>query len=545
MTAGAVSRAAGTSRTASTRAGFGRLLRAEWVKFRSVRGWVIGMIVAAVLAILMGVFAGGSASIACGSGNGVVQATGRACLPYVPLGPGGEAVTDSFYLVSQPLAGNGTITVRVTALTGRHAEGNGPAQAQAGSQNQGPAMVPGLVPWAKAGLIVKASTKQGAAYAAMMVTGGHGVRMQDNFTRDTAGLAGAVSPSSPRWLRLTRSGDTVTGYDSTDGTHWTQVGTAVLAALPQTAQVGMFATAPAYLKLTQITGGDNIQTGPSVATASFSQLRLAGGWRAGGWTGLDLGNGIRADANQVDGSYHQAAGVFTVSGSGDIAPVVPGPAAGLPSATIEDGLAGLFAGLIAVLVVAALFVTAEYRRGLIRVTLAASPNRGAVLAAKSVVAGAVAFVVGLVASVICIWLTVPRQRKEGLYVLPVPAMTEVRVVVGTAAMVAVIAVFAVALGTIFRRSAAAITAGIVAIVLPFLLAVTVLPSAAASWVLRVSPAAGFAIEQSIPHYSQVIQYYAAGSGSYPLTPAAGFAVLCAWTAAALLLAGLLLRRRDA
>jgi hypothetical protein len=35
-----------------------------------------------------------------------------------PVGPGGEAVTDSFYFVRQPLAGNGSITVRVTSLTG-------------------------------------------------------------------------------------------------------------------------------------------------------------------------------------------------------------------------------------------------------------------------------------------------------------------------------------------------------------------------------------------------------------------------------------------
>ena len=50
-----------------------------------------------------------------------------------------------------------------------------------------------------------------------MVTGGHGVRMQGDYTQDTPGLAGAVSAASPRWLRLTRAGDTVTGYDSADG----------------------------------------------------------------------------------------------------------------------------------------------------------------------------------------------------------------------------------------------------------------------------------------------------------------------------------------
>jgi hypothetical protein len=31
--------------------------------------------------------------------------------PAVPVGPGGEPVTDSFYFVHRPLAGNGSITV--------------------------------------------------------------------------------------------------------------------------------------------------------------------------------------------------------------------------------------------------------------------------------------------------------------------------------------------------------------------------------------------------------------------------------------------------
>jgi hypothetical protein len=35
----------------------------------------------------------------------------------LPIGPGGEDVTDSFTFVHQPLAGDGSITVRVTALT--------------------------------------------------------------------------------------------------------------------------------------------------------------------------------------------------------------------------------------------------------------------------------------------------------------------------------------------------------------------------------------------------------------------------------------------
>ena len=48
---------------------------------------------------------------------------------------------------------------------------------------------PGLVPWAKAGIIIKAAPGPGSAYAAMMVTGSHGVRMQWNYTSDTPGPA--------------------------------------------------------------------------------------------------------------------------------------------------------------------------------------------------------------------------------------------------------------------------------------------------------------------------------------------------------------------
>jgi hypothetical protein len=47
--------------------GFGAVLHAEWTKFRSVRGWVIGMILAALLTIFLGVFAASNMNIACAS----------------------------------------------------------------------------------------------------------------------------------------------------------------------------------------------------------------------------------------------------------------------------------------------------------------------------------------------------------------------------------------------------------------------------------------------------------------------------------------------
>jgi len=523
------------------RVGFGQLLRAEWTKFRTVRGWVIGMIVAALVMVLVGLFAAGSSSVGCSSNPQGPVLTGRACLPRIPTGPGGEAVTDSFYFVHQPLAGQGSITVRVTALTGLYSSGSTRA-------GQGPlaGMKPGLEPWSKAGLIIKASTRPGSAYAAIMVTGSHGVRMQDDYTHDTAGRPGAVSAAAPRWLRLTRSGNAITGYDSADGTHWLRVGTATLAGLPGTVQAGLFAASPQHVVTSPFFGGASSQGGPSLATASFDHVGRSGGWPASGWTGAVIGGGPHASYPSQGDAYHQAGRRLVVSGSGDIAPALTGAGSGFPSATIEDHLVGAFAGLIAVIVVATMFITAEYRRGLIRVTLAASPRRGRVLAAKAIVIGAVTFAAGLAAALVAVPLGTRLSRDQGSYVLPVSWLTEVRVVAGTAALLAVAAVLVLALGAVLRRSAAAVTAGIVVIVLPYILAVaSVLPVGAADWLLRVTPAAAFAIQQSTPQYPQVTALYSPSGGYFPLAPWAGFAVLCGYAALALGLAIYLLRRRDA
>ena len=116
-----------------------------------------------------------------------------------------------------------------------------------------------------------------------------------------------------------------------------------------------------------------------------------------------------------------------------------------------------------------------------------------------------------------------------------------------AALLAISSVLGLAVGTLLRRSAGAVTAVIGAIVLPYLLATVpgILPVGAEQWLLRVTPAAGFAVQQTLTQYPQVQTVYTPGTGYFPLAPWAGFAVLCAWAAAALVLALFLLRRRDA
>jgi ABC-type transport system involved in multi-copper enzyme maturation permease subunit len=504
------------------RDGFAQLLLAEWTKFKTVRSWVIGVLAAALVIVLLGLFAAASSHAFC---------DGRACNQSVPVGPGGEAVTDSFFFVHQPLDGNGSITVRVTSLTG-------------GSTSHNPGGPAGLQPWSKAGIIIKESTRPGSAYAAMMVNGSHGVRMQYDYTGDTPGLAGRVSTVSPRWLRLTRSGDTITGYASANGAAWITVGTTSLAGLPRAVQAGLFATSPASTQVTsQRLLGSGAIVRPSLATAVFGHVSLRGIRPRGAWRGSLIGGGSAGNPVQ-GGGYHQAGGGFTVRGSGDIAPAVAG--AGTSGQTIEHSLVGAFAGLIALAVVAAMFITAEYRCGLIRTTLTASPRRGRVLAAKAAVIGTAAYVAGLAGAASAVLLGGRLLRDNGHFIYSVPLLTEVRVVAGTAAVLAVAAVLALAIGAIVRHSTEAVAAVIVVIVLPYLLAVPhALPVAAARWLLRITPAAGFSIQQSIPQYPQVSNAYTPSSGYFPLAPWTGFAVLCGYAALALGLAIVLLRRRDA
>jgi len=75
--------------------------------------------------------------------------------------------------------------------------------------------------------------------------------------------------------------------------------------------------------------------------------------------------------------------------TGDIAPDVPGAAG--QGQSIQLSLVGSFARLIAVVVVAAMFITAEYRHGLVRTTLAAIWQPRQVLAAKAIVIATVTF----------------------------------------------------------------------------------------------------------------------------------------------------------
>ncbi|MEX0171089.1 hypothetical protein [Streptomyces sp. LMG1-1-1.1] len=499
---------------------FARLIHAEWTKFRTVRGWVLGIVGAALATVVVGLLGtaapGGSGPSGAASG--------------FPTGPGGEAVNDSFYFVHRTLDGDGSITVPVVSLTGRAEDGHR-------RNTEGSAQ-----PWAKAGIIVKKDLAQGSPYAALMLTGGHGVRMQYDYTQDRAAPAATPGPG-PRWLRLVRDGATLTGYVSADGAHWNRVGTTRLTGLGGRVQAGLFAASPQARQETPV----GVGFGPAVATGTFGRPVLQGTWSRTTWRGTQVGGDAGTSgsySNAMKGGYTESAGTLTVTGAGDIAPVVGGPAMG-PAYSLENFLVGGFAGLIVVIAVSTVFVTGEYRRTLIRTTLTAHPARGRVLTAKAVTVGSTAFAAGLAAALV-VPLGEQGAEGRGFRVFPVDTSTALRVTVGTALLFAATAVLALSLGALLRRAAAAVAAVVAAMVLPYLLATSaVLPAGASEWLLRVTPAAGFAIQQTLPRYPQVLTVYEPSTGYAPLAPWAGFAVLCGYAALAFALALTRLRRSDA
>jgi hypothetical protein len=476
-----------------------RLVRAEWTKLRTVRGWVVALFLGGVVIVGIGVFPGLSGT--CTPGK---------CA--LPVGPGGEEVTDNFTFTHLPLHGDGSVTVRVASFGGERPDG------------------PGLAPWSKAGLIVKDGTREGSSYAAVMVTGTHGVRMQYDYTHDQGSTATSAAGSVPRWLRITRAGGSVTGAESDDGVTWRTVATVRPDRLPSTVEVGMFVTSPQFSASdTDEFGRHDTFGGPTQATAVFDNVSPRGAWKQEVMGHL----GGEAPGGEA----------FTLTGTGDIAPAVSGPS-GL-GVSITQTLTGTFLGLVLFVVVAALSMTSEYRRGLVRTTLVASPRRLRVLGAKAFVVGGTTFLLGLVAAVVVVTAGRANLRGNGVYVNAVPAVVEARVIVGTGALLACCAVLALALGTLLRRSVTAVTVALLTMVLPYLLAVSVMPESAGRWLLRVTPAAAFAVQQSALQYDFVDNLYLPAGGYFPLPPWGGFAVLVGWTVLASGAAAWRLTRRDA
>lgn len=132
--------------------------------------------------------------------------------------------SDEFYYVYQPLDGDGEISAQIVSL--EHTNW-----------------------WAKGGVMIRETLDPGSKHAFMAGTPDGSDRVTRTTFQRRLNTGGASSsthnnspdPNDPYWVRLVRSGDTFSGYWSTDGTNWTLVGTATIS-MNTNVYVGMAVT---------------------------------------------------------------------------------------------------------------------------------------------------------------------------------------------------------------------------------------------------------------------------------------------------------------
>ena len=205
---------------------------------------------------------------------------------------------------------------------------------------------------------------------------------------------------------------------------------------------------------------------------------------------------------------------------------------------VRDSLVGTYLALFPVVALGVLAITSEYSTGMIQVTFTAIPRRGRVLIAKALLVGSIVLVVGLVASTTAFTFGQRLLRDNGYDPPGYPAWSlhdgpAQRAVIGSALLLAAIALLSLGVGAIFRHSAAAISSLLALLFVPLIFG-PLLPEGTGDRVQQATPGAGFAVQQTVER-----------SDAIPIDPRAGLGVAFAWAAGALLLAYVLIRRRDA
>lgn len=141
---------------------------------------------------------------------------GNYSLTGVGIGIGGNS--DQFTFASMPATQDGSIVVRVASITGSAST-------------------------ARAGIMFRSSLAASAAFAALTLGASGGV----SFIRrsaDGAATSQSFIPNVPMtsYLKLTREGNAVSAFYSSDGIAWTQAGTNVTVALGADPRVGIAST---------------------------------------------------------------------------------------------------------------------------------------------------------------------------------------------------------------------------------------------------------------------------------------------------------------
>jgi YD repeat-containing protein len=164
---------------------------------------------------------------------------------------------DAFQFDSQAFNGDGSITARVVSQTNTNAA-------------------------AKAGVMIRESTAAGAQNVFMEITPTSGSIMQSRVGTNatTVTVHGSVV-AAPYWVRLTRAGNTFTGFISTDGINWTQVNqvvvpmaTSVLAGLAVTSHLAGTLSTAVFDNVSIVGGAAAPPAGASVTQYVYDQRGL-------------------------------------------------------------------------------------------------------------------------------------------------------------------------------------------------------------------------------------------------------------------------------
>jgi ABC-type transport system involved in multi-copper enzyme maturation permease subunit len=213
---------------------------------------------------------------------------------------------------------------------------------------------------------------------------------------------------------------------------------------------------------------------------------------------------------------------------------LPGRISASRAATLDAvrvSLGGSHLAQVAFGVLGVLVITSEYTSGSIRSTFSAVPRRRAVLAAKAIVFALTSFVIGAVASFGAYFLFQALLSGDALR-SSVGDPGVVRALVGGGLYFAVLGLLGLGLGAIVRASSGAIAALVSLLFIPQIL-VELLPDAWKAPIGRYLPMQAGA------------QLFSQRPESGMLGPWSGFAVFCAYAAAALLVGFVLIQRRDA
>lgn len=127
------------------------------------------------------------------------------------------STSDAFQFVDQPLYGNGQIVARVLS-------------------------VDDTADWAKAGIMIRDTESANAINALLFLsptTNGISFQGRTSTGGNTTTFAGTSGINAPYWLKLVRSGSTITAYYSSNGSSWTTLGTPQTISMSTSAWIGL------------------------------------------------------------------------------------------------------------------------------------------------------------------------------------------------------------------------------------------------------------------------------------------------------------------